>query len=124
MRKLFPLAALGLALAVAAPALADDVRVGVSNNGVRIEYRDHDRGDYRHRGDYRRGHRWMDRRDVERHLYRHGYVRVYDMDRYGDSYYRARCVDRRGSLFLVTIDAYNGRIIRVQFIGRERYRRW
>lgn len=133
MRNLLILAALGLGLTAAVPAAADHLTVGVGIRAgdVAVQgygygrdggyndygYRDNDRRGWRH------GQRWLDRDDVQRRLYRAGYVRIYNVDRYGDVY-NARAVNGRGVLFALTVDARDGDILRVYVIGRERYRRW
>ena len=118
MKKLLPVLAFGIAAATALPADAARIAIGVGSRGAAVTVSSgHDYGRWGRRRAY------MERGEIERRIYREGFVRVYDMDRYGD-YYRARAVDRRGVVFLLTIDAYSGAIIRTEFAtGGGRWRR-
>ncbi len=114
MKKLVALAALGTTLASAIPAQAAGLDIGIRTGNVAVVYRDHP--------GYWRSHRGIEREEIRQRIYRAGYVRIYDLDRYGDIY-RARVVNRRGVIFALTLDAYDGGIRRVDIVGREHFYR-
>jgi hypothetical protein len=119
MKFLLPMAALGMALMAAAPATAKtSVTVGARVGNVAIVVRDGGARD----GQWNRGQRrGLDRAYIEQRIYRSGYIRIDDLSYSGNVYF-ARAVTRRGAIFALTIDAYNGNFIRVQFVGNERRR--
>jgi hypothetical protein len=123
MKLIKPLLALAVGLATALPAdAATRISVGVDGRSGALSistdqgYRDRDgRGD---RWD-RRHRRCLDERTIERRLYRSGYVRAWDFSLRGDRYF-ARASTRRGLIFALVIDAYDGSILRAEVIRRDR----
>jgi len=117
--------AVGLATALPAEA-ASSVSVRAGNGGAVISVtsdQGYDRYDRRgDRYDRRRG-RCLDERTVERRLYRAGYVRAWDFRLIDDRYF-VRAINRRGTMFALVIDAYDGSILRVSVVHRrDRYGR-
>jgi hypothetical protein len=120
MKLIKPLLALAVGLATALPAdAATRISVGVDGRSGAVSisagqgYRDRDgRWDRRQR-------RCLDERDIERRLYRSGYVRAWDIALYGDRY-SARASTRRGVVFALVIDAYDGSILRAEIVRRGR----
>jgi hypothetical protein len=126
MKLLKPLLALAVGLATALPAdAATRISVGVDGRSGAVsistgqDYRDRDgRGNRGDRWD-RRQRRCLDERAIERRLYRSGYVRAWDIALYGDRY-SARASNRRGMVFALVIDAYDGSILRAEIVRRDR----
>ena len=120
MKKLVALAALGTALAVAIPAQAASLDLGIRTGNVAVVFRDHPGyHGYRETESWRH-HRWMEREEITQRIYRMGYVRIYDLDRDGDIY-RARVVNRRGVIFALTLNAWDGGVRTADIVGREHF---
>lgn len=93
---------LAATLGLAAPAAAQDIRIGPG--GVRVDpgYRDRDRGDLD-----------LTRRDAIRIARRSGLVDVDDVDRRGPRFI-VRGQDRRGDDITVVVDSRSGDVIDVR----------
>lgn len=112
--------AVGLATALPAEA-ASSVSVRAGNGGAVIAVTsDHGYDRYDRRGDRwdRRHRRCLDERQIERRLYRAGYVRAWDFRLINDRYF-VHAVNRRGTMFALVIDAYDGDILRVSVVDRR-----
>jgi len=95
---------------------AEPLARGAELQHVQDRGRDWDRGRWdRNEGDYRPGRHWdrLSEREIRSVLRRAGYheIRILDRDR---RTYTVRAENRRGRDFIVTMNAYNGRILHVR----------